>query len=330
MRIGLVYDLIDDYLAEGYTEEEAAEFDSPFTIQSIENALRANGHAVERVGSMKKLTQALAEGRRWDLVFNIAEGMYGIGREAQVPAILDAYRIPYTFSHTDVMVVCMNKALAKTVVRVAGVNTADYAVAGRTGDAARVNLPYPLFVKPVAEGTSKGVSEKSCVRDRAELEAACADILARFQQPALIETFLPGREFTVGILGSGDRTRVIGVMEITMQATGDQTCYSYRNKVEGHEIMTLCADADARAAGELAVAAWSALGCRGAGRVDVRFDAKGEPSFIEANPLAGLRPDYSELTVLAAQAGMTYESLIGAIVDEAAQDFAIPSRKAAA
>lgn len=321
MRIGLVYDLIDDYLAEGYTEEEAAEFDAPVTIDSIEAALKANGHTVERVGGLKKLIAALAIGKRWDMVFNIAEGMFGLGREAQVPAVLDAYCIPYTFSPTDVMVTTMNKALTKTVVREAGVPTPDFAVVSSAADAKTIKLPYPLFVKPVAEGTSKGVSETSRVTNAADLAAKCAEVNKMFKQPALVETFLSGREFTVGIIGSGKRARVIGVMEITFKESGDQSCYSYRNKIGWHEIMTLVDDADARRAGEMALKAWRALGCCDAGRVDTRLDAAGVPNFIEANPLAGLRPEYSELTILAKQAGMSYEALIGAIVDEAAKRY---------
>ena len=321
MHIGLVYDLIDDYLAEGYSEEEAAEFDVLFTIESIEAALKANGHTVERVGGLKKLIAALAIGKRWDMVFNIAEGMYGLGREAQVPAVLDAYCIPYTFSPTDVMVTTMNKALTKTVVRDAGIPTPDFAVVSCASDAKAVRLPYPLFVKPVAEGTSKGVSENSRVTNGAELAARAAEINKQFRQPALVETFLPGREFTVGILGSGKRARVIGVMEITFKETGDQSCYSYRNKIDAHEVMTLVDDDDSKRAGEMALRAWRALGCCDAGRVDTWLDANGVPNFIEANPLAGLRPEYSELTVLALQAGLSYEALIGGIVDEAAKRY---------
>lgn len=328
MRIGLVYDLIDDYLAEGYSEEEAAEFDAPVTIDSIEAALIANGHKVERVGGLKKLIAALALGKRWDMVFNIAEGMYGLGREAQVPAILDAYCIPYTFSPTDVMVTTMNKATTKILVRQAGVPTPDFAVCSSAAEARAVKLPFPLFVKPVAEGTSKGVSETSRVTNTDELVAKVAEVNRMYKQPALVETFLPGREFTVGILGGGKRARVVGVMEITFKESGDQSCYSYRNKMGWHEIMTLVDDPTARAAGEMALKAWRALGCCDGGRIDVRVDAQGVPNFIEANPLAGLRPEYSELTILSEQAGLPYNALIGAIVEEAAlrQKRRIPKR----
>ncbi|MBU6235803.1 MAG: D-alanine--D-alanine ligase [Alphaproteobacteria bacterium] len=319
MLIGFAYDLIDDYLAQGYSAEQAAEFDSPITIDCIQKALEANGHTVERIGGIKALAAALVAGKRWDLVFNITEGMFGLGREAQVPALLDAYQIPYTFSPTEVMVITMDKGMAKRIVRDAGVTTTGFAIVNNAVEAKAVTLPYPLFVKPLADGTSKGVSEKSVVRSEAELIERCREVNENFGQPALVETFLSGREFTVGILGGGETARVVGVMEITFAPEGDQSCYSYRNKVDAHDILTVVDDADSRRAGALGLAAWRVLGCCDGGRIDVRLDEKGVPHFIEANPLAGLRPDYSEFPVLAKQAGIAYEKLIGTIVEEAAK-----------
>jgi D-alanine-D-alanine ligase len=317
MRIGMTYDLRDDYLAQGFTEEEAGEFDAPVTIDALEAAIRANGHDVVRIGSIRALVGALAAGETWDLVFNIAEGVSGIAREAQVPALLEAYGIPFTFSTADVLTVAMDKALAKLVVRQAGVLTPDFAVIRSARDLRAVDLPYPLFVKPLAEGTSKGVQETSKVADRAALTAKCLDVLKTYRQPALVETFLPGREFTVGLLGAGAAARLIGVAEVTFKAGGDPSAYSYRNKMDAYDELTLATGPLADAAGAVALAAWRALGCRDAGRIDIRCDAEGNPAFIEVNPLAGLRPDWSELTVLAEQAGLPYTALIGAILDEA-------------
>ena len=317
MRIGMTYDLRDDYLAQGFTEEEAGEFDAPVTIDALEAAIRANGHDVVRIGSIRALVGALAAGETWDLVFNIAEGVSGIAREAQVPALLEAYGIPFTFSTADVLTVAMDKALAKLVVRQAGVLTPDFAVIRSARDLRAVDLPYPLFVKPLAEGTSKGVQETSKVADRAALTAKCLDVLKTYRQPALVETFLPGREFTVGLLGTGAAARLIGVAEVTFKAGGDPSAYSYRNKMDAYDELTLATGPLADAAGAVALAAWRALGCRDAGRIDIRCDAEGNPAFIEVNPLAGLRPEWSELTVLAEQAGLPYTALIGAILDEA-------------
>lgn len=317
MRIGFTYDLKDDYLARGFSEEAAGEFDSPVTIDAIEAAIRSHGHEVERIGALPALVEALAEGRHWDLVFNICEGVSGVAREAQVPALLEAYGIACTFSSADVLTVAMDKALAKLVVRQAGIPTPDFAVVSSARDLKRLDLPFPLFVKPLAEGTSKGVQETSRVANRQALTLKCLEVLKNYRQPALVETFLPGREFTVGILGAGERARLIGVAEVTFKPGGDPSAYSFRNKMDAFDELRLADDETARAAGAAALAAWRALDCRDAGRIDMRCDAEGRPAFIEANPLAGLRPGWSELAILAEQAGLAYDRLIGAILTEA-------------
>ncbi|MBL8692122.1 MAG: D-alanine--D-alanine ligase [Rhodospirillaceae bacterium] len=321
MRVGFTYDLRDDYLKAGYSLEETAEFDSVNTVESIEGALLGLGHQVERIGNIKALAARLAEGRRWDLVFNICEGMHGIGREAQVPALLEAYDIPCTFSDAVVMAMTLHKGLTKHVVRAHGVPTPDFAVVAKAEEAEKIDLPFPLFVKPVAEGTGKGVGGKSRVSSRAELVEGCRDIIATFRQPAIVETFLPGREFTVGLVGEGAEARSIGALEVGFLGTAESTNYGLLNKEECETRITytLVRDATARAAEDLAVRAWQVLNCRDAGRIDLRCDAEGNPSFIEVNPLAGLNPLHSDLPILATQAGIPYQELIGLIVRSASR-----------
>ena len=319
MLIGMTYDLRDDYLAQGMSEQEAGEFDVPATIDALEAAISANGHEPERIGGIRALVPALAAGKRWDLVFNICEGVSGIAREAQVPALLEAYDQPFTFSTADVLVVAQDKSLAKLVVRRAGVPTPDFAVVRSARDLQSIDLPYPLFVKPIAEGTSKGIEEESRVNDRKGLTEKCLAVLKTYRQPALVETFLPGTEYTVGILGTGADARAIGVSEIIFRPGGDPTVYSWKNKMDAFDELPLRFDETARLAAETALDAWRALGCRDGGRVDIRCDGDGVPNFIEVNPLAGIRPGWSELTILAAQAGLPYERLIGEILAEAAK-----------
>jgi D-alanine-D-alanine ligase len=318
LRIALTFDLRDDYLSAGFTDEEAGEFDVPETIDAIETAIRHQGNETVRIGGLQALVAALAGGERWDLVFNICEGVSGVAREAQVPALLEAYGIPFTFSSADVLVVAMDKALAKLVVRHAGVRTPDFAVVRSSRDLLGLALPFPLFVKPLAEGTSKGIQETSRVEDRQALVQKCLEVLTTFRQPALVETYLPGREFTVGLLGAGASAKVIGVSEVLFKEGADASAYSYRNKMESFDELMPAEGTLADAAAACALAAWHALGCRDAGRVDIRCDAEGVPAFLECNPLAGLRPGWSELPILAQQAGMGYDALIAAIVAEAA------------
>lgn len=317
MRVGLTFDLRDAYLAEGYGEEETAEFDSAVTIDGLEAALARRGLQVERIGHVRQLAARLVGGERWDLVFNIAEGLRGVGREAQVPALLDAYGLPYTFSDPLVMALTLDKAMTKRVLRDAGLPTAPFALVAEEADLAAVDLPFPLFVKPVAEGTGKGVSAASRVATHDQLAAACRGVIARFGQPALVEAYLPGREFTVGIVGTGRSARAIGVMEILFGAKAEAHGYSYENKehYEDRVSYRLADDAAAREAASVALAAWRLLGCRDGGRLDLRCDADGRPCFIEANPLAGLHPLRSDLVILAKLAGWSYDDLIGAILD---------------
>ncbi|MEW6517822.1 MAG: ATP-grasp domain-containing protein [Thermodesulfobacteriota bacterium] len=319
MKFGMTYDLRADYLAAGYGEEETAEFDRPDTIDAIETALRNLGHETVRIGNIQSLVKRLAAGERWDMVFNIAEGLYGFGREAAVPALLDAYRIPYTFSDPLMLAVTLHKAMAKHIIRDLGLPTPDFAVVRTPGDIARLNLPYPLFAKPIAEGTGKGVTAASKIASRDQLEAICRELLATYRQPVLIETFLPGREFTVGIVGNGDKARSIGIMEVVLLENSDPDVYSYRNKEICEEVVEYRAvdDAEAREAVELALKVWNVLDCRDSGRVDLRSDANGHPSFIEINPIAGLHPEHSDMCIIAGKFGMTYQQLMQEIVEAA-------------
>jgi D-alanine-D-alanine ligase len=321
MRIGMTYDLKDDYLAAGFTPDEVAELDSPVTVGAIESALVSQGHAVERIGSVGSLVKALAEGRRWDLVFNIAEGMHGLGREAQVPALLDAWGIPYTFSGPELLALTLHKGWTNAVVRAHGVPTADFWIVNALETVEEIDLPFPLFVKPAAEGSSKGVSARSLVRNRKDLREICTHVLETYRQPALVETFLPGREFTVGLLGSGRTSRVLGVMEVLSTSDGDQSAYTYANKQDWRDRVRyeVVGDDKALQAADVALAAWQALGCLDAGRVDVRLDAQGRARFIEVNPLAGLNPESSDLPILCHKIGLEYDMLIAQIVESAAR-----------
>ncbi len=319
MKIGLTYDLRDEYLAMGFSDEETAEFDRRDTIDALDAAIRAAGHSTDRIGNIWSLTERLARGDRWDLVFNIAEGLYGLARESQVPALLDAYRIPYVFSDPIVLGVALHKAMAKRLIRDLGVATPAFHVVESLSDLDGVNLAFPLFAKPVAEGTSKGVSGKSKITSADELRSVCHDLLHEFRQPVLVEEFLPGREFTVGIVGTGDAAHALGVMEVILLEKAEKDVYSYENKEGWRDRVTyrLADDDVARRTAETALRAWIGLGCRDGGRVDMRVDRHGTPSFIEVNPLAGLNPEISDLPILCGLRGITYQSLIASILDSA-------------
>lgn len=318
MRIGVTYDLRSDYLAMGYGAEDTAEFDSEITIEAICNALTSLGWQVTRVGNIKALAEALVAGERWDAVFNFCEGLKGFAREAQVPALLDVYDIPYVFSDALTLALTLDKSMAKRVVRDCGIATPDFLVIESAGDIRTVTLPYPLFLKPIAEGSGKGVNAKSKVHGPAALKRVATDLLARFNEPVLVESFLPGREFTVAILGTGDEARVLGVSEIVPKEAWVGDGYGFENKDGNWQEKVNIIGADpvsAKAAGKVALAAWRALRCRDGGRVDLRNDANGKPNFIEVNPVAGLRPEHSDMCLIAARVGLSHRDLIGRIME---------------
>jgi D-alanine-D-alanine ligase len=317
MRIGVTFDLRSDYLAMGYGEEETAEFDSEVTIAALCDALNGLGFVADRIGGVKKLAERLAAGERWDAVFNFCEGLKGISREAQVPALLEAYDIPYVFSDPLTMALTLDKAMCKHVVRDCGVPTVDFTVIETIADVAKIKLAFPLFLKPVGEGSGKGIDANSKVFDLAALKRTATNLLQRFGQPVLVETFLPGREFTVAITGTGSDASVLGVSEIVKKANYVGDGYGFENKEYWEDKVDIVGapSTEAKAAGEVALAAWRALRCRDGGRVDIRCDGNGKPHFIEVNPLAGLRPEYSDMCFIATREGVTYQQLIGKIMD---------------
>ena len=322
MKIGLTYDLRAEYLALGYDDQETAEFDRADTIDAIEGALQALGHATERIGNVMNLTRKLVSGNRWDMVFNIAEGLRGFGREAQVPALLEAYDIPYTFSDPLVMSLSLHKGHTKRVIRDAGVPTPDFLVVEDGRQIGAPSFAPPYFTKPVAEGTGKGITPASIIRRPEDLGPRCVELIDAYHQPVLVEAFLPGREFTVGLLGTGAAAAALGTIEVHLRSAAEPLIYSYQNKENCEELVDYrrvdaAGDATVRAAEAIALKAWRVLGCRDAGRIDIRCDAQGRPQFMEVNPLAGMHPEHSDLPIICSRIGMPYQTLIEKIVASA-------------
>ena len=318
MRIGLTYDLKDDYLALGLAEHEVAEFDSPATIDALEAALAGLGHDVERVGHVRSLAAKLVAGWRCDLVFNIAEGVAGFGRESQVPALLEAYEIPYTFSDPLVCALTLHKGMAKHVARGCGVPTPSFMLVSTVAEAAAVTLPLPLFAKPVAEGSSKGVTAKSLVRSPAALVEICTELLERYRQPVLVEEFLSGREFTVGILGTGDcgaGARDAGGRSPRGRRRRRVLLPQQDGVAEARRVPSARSRPPAAPRsrpwrsrpGAVSVAATRVASTCGS-------TAPGRRRCSRSTRSPGLTPGYSDLPIMAELAGMSYGALIGEIL----------------
>ncbi len=324
LRVGLAHNLRRIDPKGG--DETDAEFDSVATIEAIANAIRSFGHTVVPIEATAELPRILGD-LDIDLVFNIAEGIRGRSREAQIPALLDLLDIPFTGSDAAALSVTLDKGLAKRVVRAAGVATPAWQTLTRSQPALNASLRFPVIAKPNAEGSSKGVTSASVCHDAAEAKATIDGLLERYSS-VLVEEFLTGREFTVGIVGDTS-PRVLPIMEIVFDGSSSHPVYSFAHKTETEGGVTFEVPASVSPAlehtlREAALEAFHALGCRDVARIDLRLDGAGTPNFIECNPLPGLSPGFSDLCVIAETAGMDHTALVGAILAPAMRRLAHP------
>ncbi len=312
VRVGLTYNL------KRTADESDAEFDSQDTIDAICRAVSSLGHEAIPLEATPELPSVL-RASNVDVVFNIAEGIGGRTRESQVPALLDLCEVPFTGSDAATLAVTLDKGMAKRMVKDAGVHIAPFQVISQKRTKLDPTLRFPLLAKPVYEGSSKGIKGSPVVDNKDALKDRVHELLDTFQQPVLLEEFLPGREFTVGLLGER-RPRALSVMEVVFQdAAGDFPTYSYEAKQAEQNMAKFECPADIDAELEerlvkLAKKAFVALGCRDVARVDIRLDGDGNPAFIECNPLPGLSPGFSDLCVIAERSGLDYTALIGEIL----------------
>ena len=316
LSVGLVFNLKRVKPSGG--DDKEAEFDAPTTIAAIREALESYGHRVIELEATPELPTILPVSGI-DVAFNIAEGIRGRNREAQIPALLELLDIPYTGSDPAALSLALDKSLAKRVVAQAGVSTPPHVVM-RTG---KERLPrgfwFPAIVKPSLEGSSKGVEQRSVVENEAQLRERARELIDRYRQAALAESFLPGREFTIGLLGER-RPKVLPPMEILfLDSSEPHPVYSFEHKLAEGGSVTYRAPAEVdvelgRALERTARMAFHALGCRDVARVDLRLDGNGNVHFIECNPLPGLTPNWSDLCLVARAAGMEYRTLIGEIL----------------
>jgi D-alanine-D-alanine ligase len=318
LRIGFTFNVkrVD---TKGGNDAEA-EYDAPETIDAIREALESYGHQVLPFEATAELPRQLME-TPVDLVFNIAEGVAGRNREAAVPALCELMGIPYTGSDAATLSIALDKALSKRVLLQHGILTAEFQLMETGRERLSPKLKFPLIIKPNQEGSSKGVSASaSVVDDDAGLRTMVRELIDRYRQPALIEVYIPGREFTVGLLGDR-RPRVLPPMEILFKdKTNQRPVYDFQIKQEWEKHVSYQCPADLTPAELKAIErvtreTFAALDCRDVSRVDLRMTAKGELYVIEVNPLPGLTPGYSDLCLIASAAGIDYRTLIGEILE---------------
>lgn len=323
LTVGLLYNLGKyDPPEEGEPPDINAELDGEATILGIAEALRWGGHEVVFVEGNEDAWEALRR-TRIDIAFNICEGLRGASRESHVPAMLEMLGIPYAGSNVLTLALGLDKPMAKRIFAQANIPTARFTVFNPGEDISPRGLRFPLFVKPAREGSSMGVSPASLVRDEAELRRQVSYVIDGYRQPALVEEFLEGREFTVGIIGNDD-LMLLPIREIRFDHCpadhGPIYSYQYKQEWDNEEFFPCPADIPTELAARIravAIAAYRTLECRDIGRVDVRLDADGVPNVIEVNPLPGLAPGFSDLPQAAAAAGLSYNELVNRILDAA-------------
>ncbi len=321
LRVGFTYNVKRIKPTSDAVEDSEAEYDAPTTLQAIREAIASWGHEVVDLEATPELPSLLSS-TPVDVVFNIAEGFRGRNRESQVPALLELLDIPYTGSDPATLAIALDKTLAKKIVRQHQIHTPDFQLMVTGKERLSKDFTFPLMVKPVAEGSSKGVVSKSVCNSEAELREVVREMVSKYQQPALIEDYILGREFTVGLLGER-RPKALPPMEIVFLDTSDKTpVYSFQHKLDWNDRIRYDVPAKIepsqierlKAAGR---AAFMALGCRDVARIDFRMDERGRVYFLECNPLPGLTPDWSDLVLIAKGAGMDYRTLIGEILSGA-------------
>ncbi len=308
-----------------------AEWDEPETIDAVEHALRPLGKVI-RLEADQDFPARLAKARP-DFVFNIAEGLYGPNREGHVPAICEFLGIPYLASDPLTLSLATHKGRAKEILQINGVPTAAFAMVRTAAEARSVDLPFPLFCKPAFEGSGKGVSVKSLCHSRKELVKQFEYLMATYSEPVLVETYLPGAEYTVAILGNGKDARCLPIVGMCFDdlPQGAPPIYGYEAKwlwdsptdpLEIFECPARIPRAQAQLIRNAALGAFHALECRDWCRVDIRCDAAGLPMVVELNPLPGILPDPRDNSCFpkaARAAGLSYDELIRNVADIAWQ-----------
>jgi D-alanine--D-alanine ligase len=315
MRVGLAFNMkrIDSHGG----DDREAEYDAPETIHAITMAIESHGHVAVPLEATPDFPRALMSSKV-DVVFNIAEGMAGRSREAQVPSLCELLGVPYTGSDSATLSICLDKALTKRLL--VDVDTPSFQVLVSGREKIR-QFRFPVIVKPNQEGTSKGITSKSVCDDEVRLREVARELIERYGQPALVEEYIPGRELTVGLLGER-RPRVLPPMEVVFLAHTDRPVYDYECKQSWqrhvrYECPAELSKEQLRTVERACRSTFMALGCRDVARVDLRLTPEGRVFVLEVNPLPGLTPDYSDLCLIANGAKIDYRTLIGEILSGA-------------
>ena len=328
--------------------DDAVEYDREETVEAILESLRVVGHKAVLLEGDVTLLDTLRKTKP-NICFNLCEGLRGDARESHVPAILEMLGVPYTGSRVLANAISLEKVIAKRIWRDRGLPTVPFQLFNDPEAPLRSTLRYPLFAKPVREGSGKGVNPSSIVQNEADLRREIRRILQDYQQPALVESFLPGREFTVGIIGNpptrrkrsnpelynNDGFHYFPVLEIDPTVGAGQGVYGAEAKLiapgdEGSPVYTCPADIPLTLQKEMSRLTKSAalsIGAVDCSRVDLRLDSEGHPYLLEINTLPGLNPDISDLCIMAHAERIHYAVLINEILNLACDRYGMATEE---
>ncbi|MCX6815080.1 MAG: ATP-grasp domain-containing protein [Candidatus Aenigmarchaeota archaeon] len=341
MKVAFTYNQKEEADSEEPPDEQA-EFDSPETISAIRNALESFGHEVVMIEADQNAFSRLRESKP-DMVFNIAEGLKGECRESQIPIFCEMLGLPYTGSGPLALAITLDKARTKEILSCYGIPTPKFQVFRKSNESFNHGLVFPMIVKPLCEGSSKGITNDCLVRNEEGLRKKVDDLIKTYKQPVIAEVFLDGREFTVSLIGNGN-PEILPIVEVCFDQLPEgvnrfdsyDAKWIYDNPESGKHIenMVKCpAEIPKELKNQIkrvCLEAYKALGCRDFCRIDLRLDSKGVPNILEVNALAGLIPDPKEnsrFPKAAYTAGMTYNQIIGRILEEGIKRSGIENEK---
>lgn len=331
LTVGIAYNLKKGVPSEA--EDMEAEYDSLDTVCAIRDVFESAGYGAELLEADADFPEKIRHSKA-GLVFNIAEGRNGRGREAQAPAILSFLGVPFSGSDETTLGIALDKAMTKRYLTACGVKTPAWQLVRSPRFAPDPSLRFPLIVKPNSEGSGKGITGLAVARDETQLKALMERNFRLYGEPMLAEEYIAGREFTVGLLGNGEDLTVFEPMEIVYRSAEAQSIYSYRVKKDYRDYVDYRCPAEipadvSRKMKEAAALAFRELECRDFARVDFRLAEDGTPYFIEINPLPGLAPGYSDYPMLAGFCGMDYRTLILGVLQNALRRYGMeaPARE---
>ena len=323
MNIGISYDLKEALTSDKEQPEDAfEEYDSLETVEAIAKAIHDKGHAPVKLGGGREFLNHILK-EKVDFVFNISEGRGNFrSREAQVPSVLEMLNIPYSGSDPQCLAVCLDKKLTKKIVTLEGIRTPRWQIIdGIRRDIDWKAIPFPAFIKPVWEGSSKGIRLNSLVYNPGQMQEIVSDLFDKYHQPVLIEEFIRGDEVTVGIVGNKN-PEIVGIMRVVPRKNDTDFVYSLEIKRDYEKLVDYECPAKLdrkiiKAITESSLKTFEILECRDFARLDYRISPDGTPYFLEINPLAGLNPRSSDLVIMANLVGIRYNDLIGSILEAA-------------